>query len=396
MVKKIVLFGCGQFGHDALIFFGSENIDCFCDNNRALCGAKRYGKPIISFEELIKRHKDVVVVITIAGMGSCEIAEQCEKNGVADYLIYTFLRESFPGFDRSEMLAFIEEPMNRMKMRKEIYLNRVKELEKQLDYFRRHADIRYLKPAVGELRCRQLDCVRTAVNFFKKIQELEIKPFLYGGNLLGYVRHQGFIPWDDDIDFALIRDEYEKLKEYCNLHIYLKDEQKDRAGKAVIDGMERYYWILRHDHFSVGEVLDDGRVVGIDFFPLEYYADHYSLKELRELYDRLRTELVQMNTEEEKIQYIEKARGENRENTASESNNIYFGIDSTEMRHSFHREHFIPRDVVFPLRKVTWEGEMFWVPNDAEEFLTYEYERPWDFPKDIGISIHYKLYEEKN
>lgn len=55
-------------------------------------------------------------------------------------------------------------------------------------------------------------------NILKVILEIcqihNLRYYIYGGTLLGAVRHKGFIPWDDDVDIAMPRKDYEKLKKY--------------------------------------------------------------------------------------------------------------------------------------------------------------------------------------
>lgn len=51
--------------------------------------------------------------------------------------------------------------------------------------------------------------------FIDVCRQLNLEYFLYGGTLLGAEKYQGFIPWDDDVDVALTRKNYEKFIRYA-------------------------------------------------------------------------------------------------------------------------------------------------------------------------------------
>lgn len=63
---------------------------------------------------------------------------------------------------------------------------------------------------------------KETLNVLKKIDDIcehnDIKYSIMYGTLIGYMRHNGFIPWDDDMDVCMLRPEYDKFVAYCNEH----------------------------------------------------------------------------------------------------------------------------------------------------------------------------------
>lgn len=64
-----------------------------------------------------------------------------------------------------------------------------------------------------ELKRLQDDAKEIVKEIDRVCSELGIGYFCCGGTMLGYVRHGGFIPWDDDIDIGMLRKDYEIFKE---------------------------------------------------------------------------------------------------------------------------------------------------------------------------------------
>ena len=83
-------------------------------------------------------------------------------------------------------------------------------------YKKNNIDITTLPPATGQLRDIQLANLALLKELDYVCKQNGLQYWLDGGTQLGVVRHKGFIPWDDDIDVGMMRNDYLKIIDIFN------------------------------------------------------------------------------------------------------------------------------------------------------------------------------------
>jgi lipopolysaccharide cholinephosphotransferase len=71
--------------------------------------------------------------------------------------------------------------------------------------------------------------LKMMVEYHEYCQENNLQYYMEGGTLLGAVRENGFIPWDDDVDFVMPRPDYEKFIKCYNGQLKIKAFQLDKS-----------------------------------------------------------------------------------------------------------------------------------------------------------------------
>jgi lipopolysaccharide cholinephosphotransferase len=150
-------------------------------------------------------------------------------------------------------------------------------LEFPPDFFREETRCDYfISSEMKEIWAIELDLLSQLLEVCKKH---DIKIFASGGTLLGAIRHRGMIPWDDDIDMMMFREDYDKLcsiaKEEFHYPYFFQTEYTD-------PGSLRGHAQLRNSETTAILQNEKGRArfnqgIFIDIFPLDSVVDDKEL-----------------------------------------------------------------------------------------------------------------------
>lgn len=256
------------------------------------------------------------------------------------------------------------------------------------------ADTTTLKPIKGKLREYQLQLIEFAQEWLTKFEDLNISYFLISGNLLGAYRNNQFIPWDDDFDIGMMRDDFEKLQKY------LKDKYKEISVKEISYSINNRSQVIENyvknnhnktafaifpTHLQIlqGESMDNLKT--IDIHPFDYYPDSYTDEDFKNKIINIKKKKQDINNFYNLNKYL---KDERLKCTVQNSDKIYYGFDNYDFTFLPYKEAYKVSDI-FPLKQVNYENIKCFIPNNPEKFLLINYGTGYmDMPKDIKLKSH--------
>lgn len=260
-------------------------------------------------------------------------------------------------------------------------------------YKKNNIDITTLPPATGQLRDIQLANLALLKELDYVCKQNGLQYWLDAGTLIGAIRHKGFIPWDDDIDVAMMREDYEKIIDTFNK----SSRNSDIYADYYRDTKNTCQYMIKIQHKKCHHLF-------VDIFPFDKYGEKISKEEQlskTKIIKNIRKQL-QKNTSfstpndivKQRIATAMKDEVLKNNDSVDESNlELIWGLD---FNHSWDN-WFTDYEVIFPLKEIEFEGTMFSCMNNPNAFLTRVYGDYMSYPPKItmGHSIFIELTEEE-
>lgn len=392
MEKKIIIFGAGQAGAEALYFIGRENVSCFCDNQKELVGSKKYDIPVIGIGTLLQLQEKDILLIAANITNAIQISTQLENRGIGDYVFfYGEVRDRILRDGITAALLYYASESNRSRSKANFLHKYCLEQSAQLSYLKNEVDVFSLKKAKGFLRGEQRRHISYMQEILNTVKILDIHPFAVGGTLVGARRNKGFVPWDDDIDFGIDREDYNKLFSFACEHWHVV--KREHFGVENYRQMNHWFSLYPNENIFVimpycSSVMRGTSIVEyeiIDFFTFDYFEMNYPYEAYHKIIQQTK---VRLEKDHDEVVRLKLEQDLVKENThiVSESQHISYALDSMMAYDHLHNREWIDKDVIYPTIQTEFDGVEIPAPNDMEKFLEYDIPGYRGLPSDVAIS----------
>ena len=244
------------------------------------------------------------------------------------------------------------------------------QLEQIKTFLELSTDISQLPKATGLLRLVQEGNSVLLKQITDYCTENNLTYWINYGTLLGAVRHKGFIPWDDDLDICMPRDDWEKL-------IKLLDEKFKNSNYCyhISDCLRIFY---------------KNTPLQLDIFPLDYYYKNIeSQEEVEHLFNKIRKAKSYIKYPKITSEVFDYGLNLSPAEVKQLHNDIVMEGNSPIQPASLVRAietqvwhlSYYKYDWIFPLQKIEFEGNMYFAPNKISTVLYENYGDYMKYPK---------------
>lgn len=310
-------------------------------------------------------------------------------------------------YDIKDVNSRVDAQSDRLAEMVEESQKQIRELEAEVRYLRKQSSLQYeslaniadgrtadsrrrfyetISPAYGEGRIYQLGCAKLLFALAKICQENGLELMLHSGTLIGAVRHHGFVPWDDDIDTVMMRDDIEKLRQ-------------------ILSKNQDYQLVLNYDYWGVNKQLrfrtkDPENPCFVDVFIHDYSDDQdgargteHWVQKKEAIIDRMEKEHPEVMQAWRKLEVVNENDDLGKEITKlfeqyipapktpkdKKSYAVVWGLDN---RNACGGKWY-DWAMIYPAMKVEFEGHTYLAPHDTMRFLDCLYGDIYELPDDL-------------
>jgi lipopolysaccharide cholinephosphotransferase len=248
--------------------------------------------------------------------------------------------------------------------------------------------------SLRDLQLRMLDMLK----YIDKICiENNISYWLSCGTLLGAVRHQGFIPWDDDLDIEMLKEDYDRL---------IKVLRNDNSDKYVLQthSTDRNYISPITKLRDKNSYIEENRRIDINYEFRGAFVDIFYLENYNKLLSRLAVNL-------QKIPFVISLIPNDKFGVFFTLKVFFYwivnkccvpiirlGLCFFKKRYKMHvlgtgSVDKINMNNIFPLKQIVFEGGLFNAPANTDAYLADMYGDYMKLPKEEDRRVHTIKFE---